>query len=507
MRTRKSSRDDRKVTADNEAHRKEASGGQWWWSWWQQFRADFSSAHPEKQVAQVYYISSVLAVTGSVVAGFWAFGEHLWFDKSTPHPSATSPATVATEFAGARALSIAVLPFANLSGDAAQEYFADGITHSLTTDLSRALPGSFVVSRETAFTYKGKAIDAREIGRELHVRYVLQGSAMLDGEQIRINAQLVDAQAGNELWAERFDSARAGILRVQDEIVGRLSRAVGLQVINLEAKRSAREKPVSTEAIDLVLRGQAAINQPSSPASMIAARELFQQALKLQPDNVDALAGMATSYIFEVLNGYYEAENEQRLQRAEPLLMRALTLDDRNLVALKARVGLLRAQGKFDDAIAAAQTVIVENPGEPWAYKEVALSTMYRGRTSDAIEWFEKAERFGPRDPGRWTWLAGKGQALILLGREAEAIVPLRAAIDANPADVGDYAVLAAAYALTGEKDEAQAALTEYRRFRPGVTVATFRNLSPVPLKLTDSSYRRQRERLKEGLRRAGMPE
>jgi adenylate cyclase len=132
---------------------------------------------------------------------------------------------------------------------------------------------------------------------------------------------------------------------------------------------------------------------------------------------------------------------------------------------------------------------------------------MYLGRSVDALEWFDKAELFGPRDPGRWTWLGGKGQTLILLGRDAEAISSLRAAIASNPADVGDYAVLAAAYALSDQDDEARAALAQYDQARPGTTVGTFRNLSPVPLILTDPSYRQQRERLKEGLRKAGMPE
>jgi tetratricopeptide (TPR) repeat protein len=132
---------------------------------------------------------------------------------------------------------------------------------------------------------------------------------------------------------------------------------------------------------------------------------------------------------------------------------------------------------------------------------------MYRGRAAEALDWFARADQFGPRDPGRWTWLGGKGQALILLGRDEEAIVALRAAIDSNAADISDYAVLAAAYALAGRNEEARAALGQYTRFRPGETVATFRNLSPVPLQLTDPSYQRQRERLKEGLRKAGMPD
>ena len=480
------------------------SAGAGWRNWWRQFRSEFSNAHPDKQLSQIYYIAGILAVTGSVVAGIWAFGEIL-LENGTPlkKPEATD----VTETAPAPSLSIVVLPFVNLSNNAAEDYFADGITDNLTTDLSRALPGSFVVARETAFTYKGKPIDVRQIGRELHVRYALEGSALLEGEQVRINARLVDTQMGNEIWTDRFDTTRGNLLVVQDEIVGRLSRAIGLQVISDAARRSQRERPGSVPAMDLVLRGQATLNRPSSPTTMTEARDLFEQALRVQPDNVDALAGIAATYIFEVLNGYYPNGNEERLKRAEPLLGRALALDDRHLIALKAKAALLRAQGKFDDAIAAAQAVIAQNPGEPWAYKEVALSTMYLGRTTDALDWFERAERLGPRDPGRWTWLSGKGQVLLLLGRTDEAITSLRAALDSNPAAIGEYSVLAAAYALNGRNDEAHAALAQYTQANPGATVANFRSLSPVPLRLTDPSYRQQRRRLEDGLRKAGMPD
>src|SRR5262249_38978765 len=131
-------------------------------------------------------------------------------------------------------LSIVVLPFANLGGDPQQDYFVDGITESLTTDFSRALPGSFVVTRGTAFTYKGKPVDARQIGRDLDVRYVLQGSGLTDGDQVRVTAQLIEAESNSELWAERFDKKRENVLEIQDQIVGRLSRAVGLQLVDLE---------------------------------------------------------------------------------------------------------------------------------------------------------------------------------------------------------------------------------------------------------------------------------
>jgi len=402
--------------------------------------------------------------------------------------------------------SIVVLPFTNVGGDARLDYLADGITDSLSTDLSHALPGSFVVSRDTAFTYKGKPTDVRQIGRELNVRYALAGSMSANGEKLRVNARLVDAKAGAQLWAERFDIERNDILQVQDEVVGRLARAIGLRVTDVEARRSERERPKSANATDLVMRGKEISNRPSSAETMIGARALYEQALKVEPDNIDALAGVATTLVFEVLNSYYRTGNEQRLLEAEELLARTLAVEPRHLVALKASAALRRAQGKFEEGIAAAEAVITENPGEPWAYKEIGFSTMYLGNPLGAIDWFAKADRLGPRDPARWTWLDGQGHALILLGRDEDAVRSLRAALDSNPNTVGTYALLASAYALAGLADKSRAALAQYQKYHPDVTVGSFRSLAPVPLNLTTEKYRQQFERLKDGLRKAGMP-
>jgi adenylate cyclase len=403
--------------------------------------------------------------------------------------------------------SIVVLPFMNLSGDPKQDYVVDGITDSLISDLVRALPHIFVVSRETSFTYKGRAADARQIGRELEVRYLLEGSVVPEGERVRVNARLVETNDGTQLWAERFDAERRSILQVQDEIVGRVLRAIGLRVVDHEARRSLRERPSSAEVVDLIMRGKALLNLPSSSATMIQARELFEQALKVQPTSVDGLTGVAATLVFEFLNGYYDIGGEERLQRAEALLDRAVMIEPRHVMALKTKAALRRTQGKFDDAIAAAQAIIMENPGEPWAYKEIGLSTLYLGRPEQALDWFAKADRIGPRDPGRWSWLDARGHALILLGRDEEAIHALIAALDTNPRYHASHAFLAAAYALLDRADEARAELAAYLQKRPGERISTFRRLSPVPLVLASSQYQQQYERLKQGLRQAGMPE
>jgi TolB-like protein/DNA-binding winged helix-turn-helix (wHTH) protein/cytochrome c-type biogenesis protein CcmH/NrfG len=402
---------------------------------------------------------------------------------------------------------IAVLPFANHSGDSKRDYLADGITDSLISDLARALPGISIVPRDTAFTYKGHSADRREIGRELGVRYLLEGSVAPEKERVRVNTRLVETKEASQLWAERFDTELKSILQVQDEIVSRVSRAIGLQIVDLEARRSWRERPDSAEVIDLVLRGKAVLNLPSSRATMIEARGLFEQALKVEPNSADGLAGVASTLVFEFLNGYYEAEGDERLGQAERLLNHALAIKPRHLMALKANAALRRAQGRFDDAIAAAEAIIMENPGEPWAYKEIGLSTLYLGKPEEALDWFAKADRIGPRDPARWTWLDGRGHALVLLGRDEEAIRTLISALDANPKNISSHAFLAAAYALLGRSEEAHAALAAYLERHPGTRVSTFRTQSPVPLALTGPPYRQLRAHLNEGLLKAGMPE
>jgi TolB-like protein/class 3 adenylate cyclase/Flp pilus assembly protein TadD len=454
-----------------------------------------------------WIVSAAIAATIALIAGLW------WSLPSGRLPSLASTLSRvswepgAEHVPAAQRLSIVVLPFVNLSGETQEDYFADGITESLTTDLSRALPGSFVVARGTAFTYKGKSVDPRQVSRDLHVRYLLLGSVTTEGDRVRVNAQLLDAEANTELWAERFDRQRRDVLDIQDQIVGRLSRAVGLQLVDIEARRSERERMSNPTAIDLVMRGQSMINRPASRETMIAGRGMFQQALAVDPDNVDALAGIATTYVFEVLNGYYQDGRAERLRDAKALVQRALALEPHHIVALKANAALLRADGLFEDAIAASQVVIAQNPGEPWAYKEVGLSELYLGRFEEALAWFEKADQIGPRDPSRWTWLEPIGRVQFFLGRDEEAIRFFKLTVDANPTDVRAYALLAAVYASSGHPVEAAAALADCLHRRPEMTIERFFSDWSVPLQATSLDYRRQHARFRQGLRLAGMAE
>jgi TolB-like protein len=212
--------------------------------------------------------------------------------KTGTAPSA--PQASALEKAGPPRLSIVVLPFANLGGDPDQEYFVDGVTESLTADLSR-IAGSFVIGRNTAFTYKGKHIDLKQIGRELNVRYVLEGSVQRSGSRLRVNVQLIDAESGTHLWAERFDKALADLFDMQDEIVARLANQLGAQLIAAEARRA--ERAPLPDSMDLYFQGMACANKGLAPEHMTQASGFFERALASDPGNIDALVGPRLSTI------------------------------------------------------------------------------------------------------------------------------------------------------------------------------------------------------------------
>ena len=207
---------------------------------------------------------------------------------------ANRPATVTSNAPATRAdaahLSIVVLPFTNLSGDPSQDYFADGITENLTTDLSR-IRNSFVIARNTAFTFKGKNIDSKEISKELGVRYVLEGSVQRDQNRVRVNAQLIDGETGAHLWADRFEEDITDLFKLQDQVVARLANSLGYELTKAEAQKSTHS--TNPDAIDLTMRGWAALWQPLTKESTASARDYFERAMKIDPQNAEAMVGLA----------------------------------------------------------------------------------------------------------------------------------------------------------------------------------------------------------------------
>jgi predicted ATPase/TolB-like protein/tetratricopeptide (TPR) repeat protein len=423
-------------------------------------------------------------------------------------PTGSSSASAEPGSAGWRPrLSIVILPFLNLSGDASVDHLVDGICDSLINDLSSHVLDSFVISRSTAFAYKGRSVGTRQVGSELGVRYVLGGSVSADPSHIRVNVQLIDAETEEHLWAERFDKERRDMRQAQEEIVGRLSRSVGLEMVRTEAARP-RPHTNRSDAEELAMRGRALVHDVKQKENAAEAIDLFRQALELDPACVNAMAGIALARVYQVINLYELEEREALLDEADDMVTRAMALMPDHFGMLKARGLLLRARGRFSEALVAAETLIAGSPAEPTAYKEIGLNKLYLGETQEAAEWFRRADAIAPRDPDRWTWLQGLGRALMQLGHDREAVAALSQAMDSNPGYVRGRAWLAAAEALAGDVQRAGVHLAEYAAMEPGMTVRRFtEERSSVPPEATSAVYRRESERIREGLRRAGMPE
>jgi TolB-like protein len=406
-----------------------------------------------------------------------------------------------------RRLSIVILPFLNLSREPSTDYLVDGIVDALITDLSNLLPGSFLISRSTAFTYKGRAVPVRKVGAELGVRYVLEGSVLVEANRLRVNVQLIDAETDEHLWAERFDKERREFLQVQDEIVGRLSRSVGIELVRTEAGRVQANRDKS-DAADLVLQGRALINDAKTKEAAADAIELFRQALDLDPECALAMLGIGLARIYQVINLYRLEGREALLAEAEEMISRASAWIPDHLELLRAHALSLRARGRFGEAVVATEALIARNPAEPTAYKELGLNKLYLGETRQAVECFRRADAIAPRDPERWTWLQGLGRALMQLGDDAGAVTALSQAMNSNPGYVRGKAMLAAAEALGGDAEAARRHLAEYAAIEPNMTVQRFaQQRSSVPPDAVSRTYRVESTRVLEGLRLAGMLE
>ena len=287
----------------------------------------------------------------------------------TPTPTTPAAASIAQPVVAPR-LSIVVLPFANLSNDPDQQYFADGITENVTTDLSR-IAHSFVISRNTAFTYRNKPVDTKQIGRELGVRYVLEGSVQRSGNRVRINAQLIDAETDKHLWTDRFERDLGDFFALQNEITGRIANALNLELVGVEAARPT-DHP---EALDYIFRGRAAYNKGSSREAYAEAIDQYERALVLDPGSVEAqslLAGALGNRVLERLTDSAAAD----IERAEGLIERALATSPHDPLAHYAKGVLLRAQNRPEEAMPEFETVLAFNPNSTARITPIRLVQM-----------------------------------------------------------------------------------------------------------------------------------
>jgi TolB-like protein/Flp pilus assembly protein TadD len=403
-------------------------------------------------------------------------------------------------------LSIVVLPFANRGGDPTQDYLADVIADELTTSLSR-IRGSFVIARSTAFTYKGKAIDVKQIARDLGVRYVLEGSAQQGGNRVRVSAQLISADTGAHLWADQFDTDRADLLTTQDEIVTRLARALEIEISAIEAARITRTRPGDQAAEDLALRCEAGVNNSPSPgtAERDAAYDLCDRALQIDGRNVLALSIAAYRYALSATSGL-SADRQADIRKGEDLVARALALEPDNYRAHHAKSVVLIAQKRDEEALVEAERSLALNPSFIPAYNALCLANNLMSRPEATLEIADRAIRLSPRDPGLYFLYLSKGLAYSMLKEDAQAIAWLRRSVAFAPQVRSAQRFLAAELALNGQEPEAHEVLQRYLSLKPPIrtiaqTRALARTLTDNPAVLANS------DRLVEGLRNAGMPE
>jgi adenylate cyclase len=450
-------------------------------------------------------VAMAAAVTAALVAasGMWWF----WPGTKPPTPAVAATATIAQPLEAPR-LSIVVLPFVNLSNDPDQQYFADGITEDLTTDLSR-IAGMFVISRNTAFTYRNKSADTKQIGRELGVRYVLEGSVRRSGNQVRVNTQLIDAETDAHLWAERFDRDMDDLFALQNEITGRIARALGGALIAAEATRR-NDHP---DALDYILRGRAASNKPQTRDTREEAINMFEHALALDPRSVEAQSALAGTLAGRAMDGMTDSAAAD-IARAESLADQALAGSPRSPGAhnakgqvLPAQAQVLRAPGKCEEAIPEYETAIALNRNLVFPIAALGWCKFLTGSIEEVIPLVEQAIRLSPRDPAISIWDQWIGDVHLLQSHIGEAIIWIEKARNANPAHPLIRAWLASAYGLKGETERAAAELAEARRLSSDGRFSSIATLKaaqylgvPKVRALFESTYLR-------GLRLAGMPE
>jgi TolB-like protein/DNA-binding winged helix-turn-helix (wHTH) protein/Flp pilus assembly protein TadD/rhodanese-related sulfurtransferase len=396
-------------------------------------------------------------------------------------------------------LSIAVLPFENLSGDRGDDYLAEGITDDLTSDLAH-LSGAFVIARQSASIYKGKPRDVRKIGEDLGVRYVLEGSVRRLGPVLRVNAQLVSGETGAQLWSDRFDEQISQLAVGQEQIVSRMRSELGVSMIEIEKARSLRERPTNPDAFDLVLRARSILFRPPTKERQDEALALLEQALVLDSQSVHALATIA--FLLIEKSGYPSWPTFDTMQRVERLLTQARSIAPGSEVVLNYTVQWLRWTGRYQEAMAVAEELVARFPNNPAGFFDLAQSKTMAGHAEEAIPLSESAIRLDPQSPWLFNRYRDLGVASLLLGRDEDAVRFLERSLSINPhyySHQWTYRFLAAAYARTGRPADAKRALSEGDRLFPYDTVR-----SHWPDNPSSAVFAEQIRQMQDALRLAG---
>jgi len=399
--------------------------------------------------------------------------------------------------------SIAVLPFANLSGDPEQAYFADGMAEDITTALSR-FPALFVIARNSSFTYRGRAVDVRQVGRELGVRYVLEGSVRKAGRRVRVAGQLIEASSGNHLWAEQYDGDLGDIFALQDRITEAVAGAIAPSIVRAEIERARRSRPRSFDAYDLRLRALPLLHELTRESNA-RALDLYEQAIQADPTFVPALIGASSCWGQRREEAWAPAA--EALSQSLAYAQRALRLDPNNADTL-ARVAVVTTLGRgygltragLDEAVAMVSRAVTLNPNSASALRDSGWVHVLAAEPETAILHLERALRLSPKDLANYfTWNA-LVRALLQVGRDQDAIIAAQTALQYAPNATVGWIGLAGAQALAGRLHEARAAATRLLELQPAFRIGEVRT---VYERINPATH----FRLLDGLCLAGLPE
>jgi len=390
--------------------------------------------------------------------------------------------------------SIAVLPFANMSGDGEQEYFTDGMTEDLITDLSK-VSGLFVIARNSSFVYKGRSVKVQEIGRDLGVRFVLEGSIRKAGNRVRITAQLIDSGSGGHLWAERFDRDLTDIFATQDEVVEKIVRALAVTLTQGEERRLGRRGTGNVQAYEFWLRARELLSR-STREGVAQARAMYLRAIELDANFAAPHAGLSLATISDYVSDW-AADPAQALDEAERRARRALELDDQEPVSHMALGNVLLWQRDLEGALAEFRRMIELDPNFAQGYSATGLALMYAGRASEALEAFAIAKRLDPHYAS--IVLHFMAQTHFSLGQYETAAKQLLERIARTPATDSSRMMLASCYGHLGRAVDARAAWAELLKVNPEFSLTQRERVLPYK---NAADF----QRIVEGLAKAGLP-
>ncbi len=432
------------------------------------------------------FVLTLAGVVALLSAGFY-----FWVKMHAASISGKPPSGNATNSAASQRASIAILPFKNLSGDSEQEYFSDGITNDIITDLSR-FRELLVIASNTVFTYKGKSVPTTDIGQQLGVSYVLEGSVQKAGYDVRINAQLIDASNNAHLWAERYKREYSDIFKLQEDIVQDIVAKLAIKTLKYEQVQALRKQPQDLQAYDYLLRGYAFYHKRTRPAYAMA-REMFAKAAALDPLYASAYVGLGEIEYGKVAYGWTEFP-AKALENAFKFGQKAVELDESNSYAHSLLSSIYTFQNKYDLAIKEAQRAIELNPNDSGSYNELGWAYLWSGQLDEAIAALEMALRLDNSSPRNIWWHLGI--SYYLKERYEKAMHILEDGLINRPGFVGYHIALAATYARLGQNEKAAQAAASVRRQDPFFSVESFG---------TGFRESAHRDAIVAGLRKAGL--